>query len=430
MHQPCYKDTLTGTPTLTASENPSQGWTDATQIETITPAALKNFTVTGITNLTAGNLNSPVVTAYDLYDNIKTDYTGRVHFSSTDSQAVLPADYTYQPADNGAHTFTNGVQLKTANSQTVTVADGTKTGSQTVTINPAVASKLVWDTQPTSPVNAGATWAAFKIKITDQYGNTRTADTTAITITPSTGSFASGTTTQNAVSGIATFNDITYTVARTITVTGSAAGLTATPASNNITVNPAGPSALVFIQQPTDATAGSNITPAVKVQIKDAYDNLRAADSTSTITLSLQNNPGSGALSGTLTQTASAGVATFNNLAINKAGSGYTLKAASGTLTPVISASFNIAANPSDSQLSNAEVVRASIEIGLYQFSPFIPGGSAGYLYHPITPTDASAFEQFLLQFGDYSFLDGVLNYTGNQEMIPFFEEVDKKGPH
>ncbi|MDD4980575.1 MAG: YDG domain-containing protein, partial [Candidatus Omnitrophica bacterium] len=201
---------------------------------------------------------------------------------------------------------------------------------------------------------------------------------------------------------------------------------------NNTTgvITPAAASKLVFIQQPTDTTAGSNITPAIKVEIRDAYDNLLTADSTSTITISLQNNPGSGGLSGTLTQTTSNGVATFSGLSINKAGSGYALKAASGTLNPAISASFNIAANPSDSQLSNAEVIRALIEVGLYQFTPFTPGGGAGYLYHPITPTDASAFEQFMLQASDYSFFDGVLNYTGNQELTPFFQELDKKGQH
>lgn len=72
-------------------------------------------------------------------------------------------------------------------------------------MNPAAANKLLWVTQPSSPVTAGATWNAFSIKITDQYENTRTADTTAITVAPSLGTFASGTTTKAAVAGYCYF---------------------------------------------------------------------------------------------------------------------------------------------------------------------------------------------------------------------------------
>ena len=49
------------------------------------------------------------------------------------------------------------------------------------------------------------------------------------------------------------------------------------------------------------------------------------------MTLSLGNNPGGGTLSGTLTVAAVNGVATFNNLSINAAGSGYTLVATDTT---------------------------------------------------------------------------------------------------
>jgi hypothetical protein len=60
------------------------------------------------------------------------------------------------------------------------------------------------------------------------------------------------------------------------------------------------------------------------------------------VTLALGNNPGSGTLSCTLTQIASSGVATFNNLSIDKVGTGYTLTATSGVLTGTTSSAFNI----------------------------------------------------------------------------------------
>lgn len=43
-----------------------------------------------------------------------------VHFTSSDKAAVLPADYYFTPNDAGSHTFTNGVTLRTAGSQTIT----------------------------------------------------------------------------------------------------------------------------------------------------------------------------------------------------------------------------------------------------------------------------------------------------------------------
>ena len=141
--------------------------------------------------------------------------------------------------DNGQRTFNVSVQLKTAGTQSVTVTDtGTgQTGSQTgITVNPGAAAQLLWVTQPASPVVAEDTWDAFSIEVTDIYNNRVTSDnTTNITVAPDIGAFG-GTTTQTVVAGVATFNDITYPNAATVTVTGTSGGLTATPPSNPVTV--------------------------------------------------------------------------------------------------------------------------------------------------------------------------------------------------
>ncbi len=49
-----------------------------------------------------------------------------------------------------------------------------------------------------------------------------------------------------------------------------------------------------------------------------------------------------GTLSGTLTVASARGVATFSNLSVNNAGTGYTLTAAAPLLTSATSAAFNI----------------------------------------------------------------------------------------
>lgn len=61
------------------------------------------------------------ITAFDPYNNIATDYAGKIHFTSSDPSAQLPADYTFTPADKGAHTFR--VVLKTKGQQTLTMTD-------------------------------------------------------------------------------------------------------------------------------------------------------------------------------------------------------------------------------------------------------------------------------------------------------------------
>jgi len=65
-----------------------------------------------------------------------TGYSGTVHFTSSDPQAVLPADYTFLPSDAGAHIFS--FTLKTLGDQTITVTDTHSsgfTGTATVNVN-------------------------------------------------------------------------------------------------------------------------------------------------------------------------------------------------------------------------------------------------------------------------------------------------------
>jgi hypothetical protein len=114
-------------------------------------------------------------------------------------------------------------------------------------------------------------------------------------------------------------------------------------ASNNAYFNtPVGAaSKLPFTVQPGNMVSGTIITPAVTVTIQDASGNI-VTTSTASVTLAIGTNPSSGTLSGTLTKNAINGVATFNNLSIDKVGTGYTLTAASSGLTGATSNTFNI----------------------------------------------------------------------------------------
>ncbi|QSO51226.1 hypothetical protein JZ785_20610 [Alicyclobacillus curvatus] len=74
-----------------------------------------------------------IVTAEDSNSALVTNYTGTVHFTSSDEWAALPKDYTFQPSDKGVHTF--WVTFNTTGPQTIsltsTSASNQGTGSST-----------------------------------------------------------------------------------------------------------------------------------------------------------------------------------------------------------------------------------------------------------------------------------------------------------
>src|SRR5439155_1240307 len=111
----------------------------------VSPAAAKTFTVAGFSSpTTAGTSHSFTVAAKDPYGNIATGYSGTVHFTSSDRQAVLPGNYTFVAGDAGVHAFS--ATLKPAGTQSITARDtatSTIAGSQTgIKVNPAAVSQL------------------------------------------------------------------------------------------------------------------------------------------------------------------------------------------------------------------------------------------------------------------------------------------------
>ena len=209
-----------------------------------------------------------------------------------------------------------------------------------------------------TPVNAsitanGSSTQTLTVTAKDIDGNNLSTGGSTVTITRLSGT--------GTISPVIDNNNGTYTAAVTSpTSTGSGVfvatlgGLpikSGTGSQTQATVNYIAGSAtkLVFGQQPANTAAGSQISPTVTVQIHDTNGNLISNDNSTQITLSIGNNAGGGTLSGTKIVTASGGVATFDNLSIDKTGQGYTLSAASSpTLTGVTSNPFNITPGPFD----------------------------------------------------------------------------------
>ena len=62
-----------------------------------------------------------MIVALDASDHVVTDYSRTLHFTSTDSGATLPLDYTFTSDDQGSHLFS--VVFATAGDQTLTAID-------------------------------------------------------------------------------------------------------------------------------------------------------------------------------------------------------------------------------------------------------------------------------------------------------------------
>ncbi len=292
----------TGVYTVTVS---ATGLTSATSSSfTIIPAALSYFTVDNVvTPHEAGTFTSPRVTAYDIYDNIKTNYTGTVVFSSNNvsvtpsKPTLLPANYTFASSDNGVKTFTNQLNFKQyGTGYYIRVNDGAAQGEQTgiqVTSAPLNFYTIVANADGSGnqqDVLAGTSFTVLA-KLYDVYGNHKLDFTGGLDVTftsnanpsplgnppviPSAGSrtFTNGSCT---ISGFTFFNaQQTPTITITETLTGSGG---TTPA---ITIWPEALANFLVEEQPLQVhgiggvRVSSNTSFSVKVTARDQYNNIK-----------------------------------------------------------------------------------------------------------------------------------------------------------
>jgi hypothetical protein len=151
----------------------------------LTPTPSVSMTLSGFpSTTTAGQAGNVTVTVLNPDGSVDTGYTGTVHFTSSDPQAVLPANYTFTPADAGVNTF--GVTLKTAGAQSFTVTD-TKTNTlfatDHVTVNPGAATHFAVLVGGTS-TPAGEQFYIL-VEALDAYGNLATGFTGTVHVSSS-----------------------------------------------------------------------------------------------------------------------------------------------------------------------------------------------------------------------------------------------------
>ena len=144
------------------------------------------------------------------------------------------------------------------------------------------------------------------------FGNLVTTATDTVTVTQASGTgILTGTLAKAAVSGIATFNDLSYDVVETMTLNVTSNGFTGI-IGTAVTVIPVPVSMLAYGTPPSSPVTANSIWPVFEVRIEDTLGNLETG-ATDTVTVSLAS--GAGVLGGTLSKAAVGGIATFNDLA-------------------------------------------------------------------------------------------------------------------
>jgi len=312
----------------------------------ITPGPASKLVFTGQpTSTEAGQPISPPVqvSAEDAFNNIATTFGANIALAlrSCPTGAVLSGTST-ATATNGVASFGDLSINKSGNCGLKATSGKLTVNSVTVVIGPSGPTLLQFTLQPSKTKAGVAIAPAVKVTARDRFGNTASGFNGVVSISIANGPLGSvllGTTTDTAVLGTATFANLILQRVGSYTLQASATGLTGAT-SNGFLIVPNSPTHLAFTVQPSTTAPGAVITPSVQVTVRDAYDN--PVPITGGVTVAIGSNPGAGTLSGTLTQSAATGVATFADLSINNGGIGYTLVATLGILPSATSAPFDI----------------------------------------------------------------------------------------
>jgi FKBP-type peptidyl-prolyl cis-trans isomerase 2 len=263
-----------GSDSITATDVSASSVTGSATV-TVSAAAASQLIVSGLpTSIAAGTAGTLTVKAQDAYGNVAKSYAGTVHFTSSDSQASLPADYLFVGADNGVHSFS--VTMKTAGTQSITATDKTTTsimGTESgISVAAAAASRFALSGFPTS-TTAGTT-GTVTVTAQDAFGNVAKsyAGTAHFTSTDSQSVLPPDYTFVSGDNGVHSFSvtlktsgteSISATDKTTMAITGTQAG---------ISVAAAAASTLLVSGFPTSATAG--IAGTVTVTAQDVFGNV------------------------------------------------------------------------------------------------------------------------------------------------------------
>lgn len=316
---------------------------------TVTPGNATQLRFVNAVN--TGTPNVPLdpiqIELLDAGGNRATSSTQAVTMSIVASNGAILGGATIIGASNGVATFSSLTVDRAGSYQIIATASSISATSPTFTVSAAPSpfvGSLSYGTQPGNASEGGAI-PSFTVELRDNFGALLTSASNPVTINLGTnpgGAALGGTLTVPAVNGIATFSSVIVDRAGSnYRLTASVGGFN-DALSNTFNVTATTARSLTFVTggQPGNVAEGASLG-TVQVQILNSTGG--NANAANPVTIQLGSNPGGATLSGTLTVIANAsGLATFNNLTLDRAGAGYTLTATSGGLQTSTSNAFTI----------------------------------------------------------------------------------------
>ncbi len=249
--------------------------------------------------------------------------------------------YAFTGFNDGGYSQSSLIVDSSGNFYGTTSTGGTGGDGTVFELSPVIPAKVAFTQQPGNASTGTAISPAITVSVEGANGTVADLDTSTVTLSITSGPSGAtlgGTTAVAAVNGVATFSNITLSPAGNYTLTASDGSLSTATSNSFMITQSAGPAAkLAFIQQPENALAGADITPAITVDVEDSNGNLITSDNSSTVVLSIASGPPAGTASAGVVN----GVATFSGVYLNTAGT-YKFLATDGALTTATSNPFLI----------------------------------------------------------------------------------------
>jgi len=307
-------------------------------------AATQLAKISGDTQSQTVNASLPLPLVVEVRDNSNQPVAGEpvtfhlVGPGTVDTTVVVNSDAA------GRAQYTPALDTKVgANTVTASILNATVAQVFTATGTVGAAAKLAFVAQPPSQGTSGSDLpGTATVEVTDTFGNRRTADnSTVVTLGVNSGSASLPATTATASAGLASFPTIVLTGAGQV-VLQATSGALQLGLSNAISLAPPVAAVFTFGVQPSNVVAGQTIAPAIQVRVEDGGGTLISSDNGRPVTLTINANPGSSVLSGTLTQPTVNGIATFADISLDQVAVNYKLAAGDGVLTSAVSNFFNV----------------------------------------------------------------------------------------
>ena len=302
------------------------------------PAAQLAFANQPLSGVTGQPLAAITVDVQDSAGDLSGGDNSAVTLSLASGTAGALAGTLTVNAIHGVATFDN-VILNAAGPCSIAATDGSLLGAVTNTITIGLLpDHLAVSTQP-QDVATDAVAPSVVIAVENSNKDLVTSDESVITLTIASGPAGAslgGTTTVNAVNGLATFNNLIFSAGGTYTLAASSASY-ATTTTSAFVVSPPG-AHLVFAQQPIAGTAGVRSNSPVIVNLLGADNNLQITGRAILVTLLVTDPNGRVSRISAITRH---GVATFRPLVLRTSGT-YFLRAASSKIASENSQAFSI----------------------------------------------------------------------------------------